>query len=259
VEKTSPSKESVKEKNVFSKEERQTPPKDQAITTLYLGNLGTNNRLVVTEADLRGYFYQFGEIIQINIMPAKACAFLQFARRDQAERAFSRTTDLCLNGRYVLVGWARREPKPKGLNHRNYQANYSNHHRRREKMEEDNPNKVPLGKKRFDEKPQVKKWTARAEEAYYTSSGSDGENEVDDPIPPEFERPISPPPGFERKISSPPGYAEMMTPPGYEKKDQVTDCPAVNGPPSDEKSIPMSNGGVPAPKRTGGFGTSRRG
>uniref|UniRef100_A0A915DVP6 Pre-mRNA-splicing factor RBM22 n=1 Tax=Ditylenchus dipsaci TaxID=166011 RepID=A0A915DVP6_9BILA len=68
-----------------------TAPEDATVTTLYLGNLGRDNQLIVQEADLRDYFYQFGEIRQIHMVPQKCCAFIQFTTRTGAEVAAERT------------------------------------------------------------------------------------------------------------------------------------------------------------------------
>lgn len=86
-----------------------TPPEDQSITTLFLGNLGRESRLVVTEADIRlnfiyffninfvffsifsDYFYQFGELRQVHVVANKCCAFIQFTTRQAAEMAADRT------------------------------------------------------------------------------------------------------------------------------------------------------------------------
>lgn len=35
-----------------------TPPEDVTVTTLYLGNLGTDNKLLVHESDLRFFIYK---------------------------------------------------------------------------------------------------------------------------------------------------------------------------------------------------------
>ncbi|KAI1714603.1 RNA recognition motif domain-containing protein [Ditylenchus destructor] len=95
-----------------------SPPEDAAITTLYLGNLGLNNQLIVQESDLRDYFYQFGEIRQIHMLPQKCCAFIEFTTRAGAEVAAERTFEqLVLKGQKLKVRWgqpprARNQAKP---------------------------------------------------------------------------------------------------------------------------------------------------
>ena len=39
------------------------PPEDRTVTTLYIGNLPEN----ITEDELRGHFYQYGEIRFVNL------------------------------------------------------------------------------------------------------------------------------------------------------------------------------------------------
>jgi len=85
-----------------------TPPDDQSVTTLYLGNLGRDNQLIVQEADLRDYFYQFGEIRQIHMVPPKCCAFIQFTTRISSEMAADRTFEqLMLKGQKIKVRWGQ--------------------------------------------------------------------------------------------------------------------------------------------------------
>jgi pre-mRNA-splicing factor RBM22/SLT11 len=85
-----------------------TPPDDSSITTLFLGNLSRDDKLVVTEADIRDYFYQFGEIRQVYVVPQKACAFIQFTSRHSAEMAAERTFEqLILKGLKIRVRWGQ--------------------------------------------------------------------------------------------------------------------------------------------------------
>uniref|UniRef100_A0A183C0R8 Pre-mRNA-splicing factor RBM22 n=1 Tax=Globodera pallida TaxID=36090 RepID=A0A183C0R8_GLOPA len=85
-----------------------TPPEDQSITTLFLGNLGRESRLIVNEADIRDYFYQFGEIRQVHVVPNKCCAFIQFTTRQATEVAAERTFEqLVLKGLKVRVRWGQ--------------------------------------------------------------------------------------------------------------------------------------------------------
>lgn len=85
-----------------------TSPEDQTITTLYLGNLGRDGQLIVQESDLRDYFYQFGEIRLVHMVPAKCCAFIQFTTRISAEMAADRTFEqLVLKGQKVKVRWGQ--------------------------------------------------------------------------------------------------------------------------------------------------------
>uniref|UniRef100_A0A914LIK7 Pre-mRNA-splicing factor RBM22 n=2 Tax=Meloidogyne TaxID=189290 RepID=A0A914LIK7_MELIC len=90
-----------------------TPPDDPSITTLFLGNLSRDDKLVVTEADIRDYFYQFGEIRQVHVVPQKACAFIQFTSRHSAEMAADRTFEqLTLKGLKIRVRWGQPKSQP---------------------------------------------------------------------------------------------------------------------------------------------------
>uniref|UniRef100_A0A915KPK2 Pre-mRNA-splicing factor RBM22 n=1 Tax=Romanomermis culicivorax TaxID=13658 RepID=A0A915KPK2_ROMCU len=82
------------------------PPEDKTITTLYVGNLGDNGE--VSEKDLRDYFYQFGELRSISVLPGKGCSFVQFTTRQAAETAVEKTFNkLILNGRRIAIRWGR--------------------------------------------------------------------------------------------------------------------------------------------------------
>lgn len=49
----------------------------------------------------RDYFYQFGEIRSLNVLPAKACAFIAFTTRQAAEKAAERSFNkLVMHGLY---------------------------------------------------------------------------------------------------------------------------------------------------------------
>jgi len=83
------------------------PPDDPTITTLYIGNLG-NPLAVVTEDDLRNYFYQFGEIRQLTLLENKGCAFIQYTTRPAAEAAADKAFNkLVLKGRRMTIRWGR--------------------------------------------------------------------------------------------------------------------------------------------------------
>lgn len=48
----------------------------------------------------RDYFYQFGEIRSLNVLTAKACAFIAFTTRQAAEKAAERSFN-----KLVMQGW----------------------------------------------------------------------------------------------------------------------------------------------------------
>ena len=61
------------------------PPEDKSISTLFVKGINSD----VGENDLNAYFYQFGPIQSISIIEAKGIAFIQFQRRQDAERAMT--------------------------------------------------------------------------------------------------------------------------------------------------------------------------
>jgi len=86
------------------------PPQDRTITTLYIGGLGT----LVGEDDLRNHFYQFGEITLVYMVAKKNCAFVQFARRYEAEIAARKSAGkLIVKGKRLVVRWGNSQSSTK--------------------------------------------------------------------------------------------------------------------------------------------------
>lgn len=80
------------------------PPDDSTITSLYIGGVTPD----ITEKDLRDIFYQYGEISHVNLVPRQNCAFVQFCRRLDAERAADNSyNNLVLKGQKLIVRWSR--------------------------------------------------------------------------------------------------------------------------------------------------------
>jgi len=78
-------------------------PEDKTITTLYIGNVVDLN-----EDQIRGYFYQYGEIRSVTIVPKQSCAFIQFTQREAAERAAKETfNNLEIDGKRLTVKWGK--------------------------------------------------------------------------------------------------------------------------------------------------------
>jgi pre-mRNA-splicing factor RBM22/SLT11 len=85
-----------------------TPPEDASVTTLYLGNLGREGRLIVQEGDIRDHFYQYGEIRQIHMVAPKLCAFIQYTTRQAAELAAEKSFEqLVIKGQKLRVRWGQ--------------------------------------------------------------------------------------------------------------------------------------------------------
>ncbi|CAA0805788.1 Polyadenylate-binding protein RBP47B [Striga hermonthica] len=83
----------------------QTIPVDNDInnTTVFIGNLDPN----VSEEELRQIFVQFGDIIYVKIVAAKACGFVQFAARTSAEESIQRMQGAVIGQQVVRVSWGR--------------------------------------------------------------------------------------------------------------------------------------------------------
>jgi len=89
--------------------DRLKAPTDKTITTLFVKGITPN----VSDNDLNSYFYQFGEIGNINIIDKKKCAFIQFSRRQDAERAMVEIHghDIMVAGETMSVRWGKQKRK----------------------------------------------------------------------------------------------------------------------------------------------------
>lgn len=77
-----------------------------------------------TEEDIRGHFYQFGEIRSIHIVEKQACAFVCFQSRTCAEMAAERSfTKLQFHGRRVNVKWGRSAARDEPSTSSHYSGN----------------------------------------------------------------------------------------------------------------------------------------
>lgn len=80
-------------------------PADKSIMHLYIGGV---EEPFCTEQDLRDYFYQFGELRQIRVIPRQNAAFVHFSSREATERAAAAAFNkLAINGRPLKVLWGR--------------------------------------------------------------------------------------------------------------------------------------------------------
>lgn len=76
---------------------------DTSNTTLYVGGIAPSTK----EEDIRAVFSDFGEIVYIKIASGKACAFVQFAHRANAEKALIAANGYSIKGNAVRVSWGR--------------------------------------------------------------------------------------------------------------------------------------------------------
>ncbi|XP_024515749.1 zinc finger CCCH domain-containing protein 49 [Selaginella moellendorffii] len=60
-----------------------TPPDDATVRTLYVGGLDER----VTTEDLKDNFYSYGKIESLRLVPQRACAFITYTTREDAEKA----------------------------------------------------------------------------------------------------------------------------------------------------------------------------
>ncbi|XP_004926745.1 pre-mRNA-splicing factor RBM22 [Bombyx mandarina] len=91
------------------------PPEDKTVTTLYVGNLPDN----VTEDELRGHFYQYGEIRCLTLVPRAQCAFVQYTSRNAAEHAAEKTFNrLVIFGKRLTIKWGKSQGR-QGLTEKN--------------------------------------------------------------------------------------------------------------------------------------------
>lgn len=80
-------------------------PDDKSIMHLYIGGV---EEPFCSEQDLRDYFYQFGELRQVRIIPRQNAAFVHFSSREATERAAAASFNkLAINGRPLKVLWGR--------------------------------------------------------------------------------------------------------------------------------------------------------
>lgn len=83
------------------------PPNDKTITTLFVKGVTPN----VGDSDLNSYFYQYGPITSISIVDKKAIAFVQFERRQDAERAMQAIHGqaILVAGENITVRWGKKK------------------------------------------------------------------------------------------------------------------------------------------------------
>ncbi|CAH8379562.1 unnamed protein product [Eruca vesicaria subsp. sativa] len=81
------------------------PPEDETIKTLYIG--GLNSRTIL-EQDIVDQFYPYGKIQSIRILAEKACAFVTYTTRQEAEKAMQELSNrLVINGQRLKLTWGR--------------------------------------------------------------------------------------------------------------------------------------------------------
>jgi len=81
------------------------PPDDKDVTTLYVGNVDPSK---VTEEDVKGAFYAFGELRSIKLVPHQNCAFVSYTTRSAAEAAAEKLYNrLNINGTVLRISWGK--------------------------------------------------------------------------------------------------------------------------------------------------------
>lgn len=81
------------------------PPEDKSIMTLFIGGVGES----MTEDDLRGAFYPFGEIKALKKVDSRKCAFVTYTTREAAERAMKALggAGIVVKGERLKVLWGK--------------------------------------------------------------------------------------------------------------------------------------------------------
>ncbi|CAA2996150.1 polyadenylate-binding RBP47-like [Olea europaea subsp. europaea] len=79
------------------------PDGDTPNTTIFVGGLDPN----ASEDDLRQPFVQYGEILSVKIPVGKACGFVQFANRNDAEEALQQLNGTTIGNKTVRLSWGR--------------------------------------------------------------------------------------------------------------------------------------------------------
>jgi pre-mRNA-splicing factor RBM22/SLT11 len=89
-----------------------TPPLDPEIKTLYVGGVNEG----ISEEDLRGSFYAYGEIREIKLVPKSSCAFITYATRESAEKAAEALfNNLVINQTTLRVSWSKPQTHDGGM------------------------------------------------------------------------------------------------------------------------------------------------
>jgi RNA recognition motif-containing protein len=76
-------------------------------TTVFVGGLSS----LISEETLKTFFAPFGEITYAKIPPGKGCGFVQFVRKQDAERAIERMQGFPIGGGRIRLSWGRSQYK----------------------------------------------------------------------------------------------------------------------------------------------------
>jgi len=84
-------------------------PADNTVSTVWVGGVDTAK---ISDGDLRDVFYHFGEIRGINLVPDKACAFVEFVTHESARNAVQKKHGNCkVKGISLAVNWANKSKR----------------------------------------------------------------------------------------------------------------------------------------------------
>ena len=72
-------------------------------TTIFIGGVSP----YASEEDIVNYFLPFGDISSVKMVPAKACAFIQFISHYSAEQAIENMNGFILGASKLKVSWGR--------------------------------------------------------------------------------------------------------------------------------------------------------
>lgn len=80
------------------------PPSDKSIKTIFLGNI--TNR--ITAEMIKKKFYFYGEILRIQMLYRRKCAFVSFSSRSEAEKAvMTMGSHVSVQGHSIVIRWSK--------------------------------------------------------------------------------------------------------------------------------------------------------
>jgi len=85
-----------------------TPPEDEGVCSLWVGGL----QPAISQQDIHGEFYSYGEILEVKMLPERRCAIVTFSMRKAAEEAAKALyRKLNIKGCQLKVWWAKSQQR----------------------------------------------------------------------------------------------------------------------------------------------------
>ena len=90
---------------IEEKNKAPAPPEDTSISTLFLGNITSDE---ITEEMVREQMEKFGKVERMRLLPRQNCGFVCFFSREGAEKAISTLFEkLYLCEKKIKLDWAK--------------------------------------------------------------------------------------------------------------------------------------------------------